>query len=307
MKIIFIGGVEYSLELLKTILENGWEISLVFSYDESKKIFYSDFASFDEITNQYKIKNVKVKNINDKSNLELIKKIKPDLILVMGWSQIIKNEILSIPKICTIGSHPTELPKYRGRAPLPWTILKNLPESALTFFYVDEDIDHGDILDQRRFQISKNDDVSDLYKKMVNIGKIMIHENLLLIRDGIQKRITQDESKFLEYWPKRTPKDGRINWNEKNETIHNLIRATTKPYPGAFCYFKKSELIIWKSQLSNTVCNVPGKIISIDTKGCIIGTGFGTLKIKKFSTKNSKITNNILDIFPQIKEGDFLS
>ena len=184
MNIIFIGGVKFSRDLLESILENNWSISSVFSYDNSKKKFYSDFASFEEITTRFNVKHFKVDNINDKKNIEIIKEIKPDLILVMGWSQLLKNDILKIPKLGVIGSHPTELPKYRGRAPIPWSILKGLKESALTFFYIDEGTDDGDIIDQRKFKITDNDDATSIYNKIIEIGKIMILENLQLIQDG---------------------------------------------------------------------------------------------------------------------------
>ena len=122
----------FSHALLSKILEKNFDVKMIFTYNDSKKIFYSDFSSFDSIATKYDIPLQKVNNINDIENIELIKKIKPDLILVLGWSQLLKNEILSIPNITVIGSHPTELPKYRGRAPIPWTILKELKESALT-------------------------------------------------------------------------------------------------------------------------------------------------------------------------------
>ena len=170
MNIIFIGGVKFSRDLLESILENNWSISSVFSYDNSKKKFYSDFASFEEITTRFNVKHFKVDNINDKKNIEIIKEIKPDLILVMGWSQLLKNDILKIPKLGVIGSHPTELPKYRGRAPIPWSILKGLKESALTFFYIDEGTDDGDIIDQRKFKITDNDDATSIYNKIIEIG-----------------------------------------------------------------------------------------------------------------------------------------
>ena len=140
MKIVFIGGVEFSKQTLSYILERGWIISLLCCYDESKKKFYSDYADFDAISRKYNIKQIKIKNINDKENVDLINKINPDLILVIGWSQLLKKEIIQIPKLGVIGSHPTELPKYRGRAPIPWSIIKELKESALTLFFIQEGI-----------------------------------------------------------------------------------------------------------------------------------------------------------------------
>ena len=294
MKIAFIGGVKYSYELLSSILKGGWNVSIVFSYDESKKKFYSDIASFDELTKSNGIKHIKVMNINDPENIKILQKEKPDLILVMGWSQLLKKEIIKIPKLGVIGSHPTELPKYKGRAPIPWTILKDLKQSALTFFYIDEGVDDGDILDQRSFTVTDLDDSSTLYKKMTSFGEKMLLENLPLIENKSAHRKKQDNSKFIEIWPKRTKEDGKINWNETCIEIHKLIRATTHPYPGAFTNFKNKELIIWKSNyLDDSNCE-PGVIKEIHDEFILVGTGYGIIKILEASHDNE---NDLSKIF----------
>ena len=97
MKIIFISGVKFGSRLLEEVLKNGFEVSAVFSYNETKKSLYSDFISFDTICKNYGIKNFHVDNINDKENIKIIKSINPDIILVMGWSQLLKNEIIDFP------------------------------------------------------------------------------------------------------------------------------------------------------------------------------------------------------------------
>ena len=288
MKIAFISGVRFGHELLSHVLKNNWKISTVFSYDDSKRINYSDYASFDEITSTYGIKHIKVQNINDQSNVSLIRSLEPDLILVMGWSQLIKKEILSIPKIGVIGSHPTMLPKYRGRAPIPWTIIKGLKESALTFFYMKEGADDGDILDQRKFEISDDDDASSLYDKITNLGKIMLLENLKLFEKGEVKRIPQDESKFIEFWPKRTPEDGKIDWYKNGRDILTLIRASTHPYPGAFSFFGKSKLKIWKAKYLDEPSVGIGKITEILKDGIKVGTGKGNILLQVVNLDDEK-------------------
>ena len=203
MKIAFIGGIKFSHDLLSTILKNNFDVEVVFSYDVSKKTLHSDYASFDCIAEEHSILLKKITNINDPENIEILQKIKPDIILVLGWSQILKSEILRIPKIAVIGSHPTELPKYRGRAPIPWSIIKGLKQSALTLFYIDEGIDHGDILDQVKFSIDDSDDANTIYKKITKIGQDMILKNLALLERNAANRIKQDESEFIENWKKR--------------------------------------------------------------------------------------------------------
>jgi methionyl-tRNA formyltransferase len=286
MKIIFIGGVKFSHEILEAILKGGFSIDAVFSYEESKKKIYSDYISFDEITKKYKIKHVQVMNINDIKNVELIKKIQPDLILVMGWSQLLKNEILKIPQIGVIGSHPTELPKYRGRAPIPWTILKNLKKSAETFFWIEEGTDSGDILDQEIFLINNDEDAKSLYHKITDLGKKMILKNLKLIEQGVIIRKKQDSTKFIENWNKRTIEDGKINWTCLSNDIYKLIRATTDPYPGAFTFFRNGKVKIWKALLSTKTSSKPGRIMQINDLGVFIGTGDNMIIIQDISFEN---------------------
>lgn len=303
MKIAFIGGVQFSHELLLHILNLGWEVSVVFSYDDSKKKYYSDFASFDKITEKFSIFHVKVDKINDEKNIEILQKINPDLILVMGWSQLLSLEIIKIPKLGIIGSHPTELPKYRGRAPIPWSIIKGLKESALTFFYIQEGVDDGDILDQSKFDISDNDDASSIYQKMTKLGKQMLESNLPLIATGKQNHMIQDPSMYIESWPKRVPDDGKIDWSKSAKEIHTLIRATTKPYPGAFTFLKNEKLIIWSASYSNERSLGMGIIMEITLSTLKIGTSKGCLIINKDDFEGI-YDNDMKKIFSNIEIGD---
>ena len=292
MKIVFIGGVKFSYEILSHILKKGWKISACFTYKETKKKIYSDMVSFDDLLSKYHIKHIKVDNINDEKNIKILKKIKPDLILTMGWSQLLKSEIIKIPKLGVIGSHPTELPKFRGRAPIPWSIIKGLKKSALTFFYIEKGIDDGDILDQEKFEITPSDDATTIYQKVISKGKKMIIKNLKLIKNGKVKRKKQNKKKFLEYWNKRIPEDGKIFWEEKANKIHDLIRASTKPYPGAFTFFNKKKLVIWKSKLNNDKNRkLPGKIIDVNHMGVKIGTKKDNIILRTISFGKFKEVN----------------
>ena len=296
IKIVFIGGVKFSHEILSHIIEKGWIISALFTYEEYKKNLYSDFASFDVISKKSQIlRHIKVNNINDEENLRVIKEINPDLILVMGWSQLLKNDIIDIPRLGVIGSHPTELPKYRGRSPIPWSIIKNLKESALTFFYIQNGVDNGDILDQKKFSINENDNATIIYNKIIQIGKELLEKNLLLIEENKSKRIKQDESQFIENWPKRNPEDGLIDWNNDSKSIHRLIRATTTPYPGAFTYLKGKKLTIWDADYNLKEDGEPGIILQM-LPLVKVGTGNGILIIKHTSYGDEQISN-IRNIF----------
>lgn len=283
MKIVFISGVKFGFEVLKEITEKGWKIEALFSYLPEKKKNYSDYAEFDSIAEKYDIFHKKVDNINDKENIEILKSINPDLILVMGWSQLLKSEIVNIPTIGIIGSHPTELPKYPGRAPIPWTILKDLKKSAETFFWIEDGIDSGDILDQEIFSIDDDDDASSLYLKVTDLAKKMILKNLKLIEQGVITRKKQDTTKFIEYWEKRIPDDGKINWSYSSNNIYKLIKATTHPYPGAFTFFKNGKLKIWNALLTTNISSKPGQIIEINDLGVFVETADNVIIIQDVS------------------------
>jgi len=301
MKIVFIGGVRFSHAILEIILKENIQIDAVFSYDKSKEKNYSDYISFDEITKRHKIKHIEVMNINDTKNVKLINEIQPDIIFVFGWSQLLNNEILKIPKLGVIGSHPTELPKYRGRAPIPWSIIKGLKKSALTFFYIQEGIDDGDIILQKQFDIADVDDATSLYEKMTILGKKMLIEILQLLESGQIISKKQNPKLFIENWSKRTPLDGKIDWSKPAKEIHNLIRATTFPYPGAYTFFKNKKLIIWKSRLDTSIIQEPGKII-IQNNQVKIGTSNGSVFLDTVSYDCNENKNGI-EIFSSSDNG----
>jgi len=202
----------------------------------------------------------------------------------MGWSQLLKNDILTIPRFGVIGSHPTQLPKYRGRAPIPWTILKKLKHSALTFFFIEEGIDDGDILDQKIFEID-DDDATSLYDKITVLGEQMIIDNLNKIKNNTFLRKKQNTDEFIENWPKRTPDDGKIYWNKSSNEIQTLVRATTYPYPGAFTILDGKHIKIWKIIILDESFETPGKIIKIDKNGVQISTINSSILILQASTK----------------------
>jgi methionyl-tRNA formyltransferase len=296
LKIIYISGVQFGYELLSSLLEHEKSISLIISYEDQKKKNYSDFANFNEISKKYNVLHKQVDKINDKKNVELIRSLQPDLIFVMGWSQLLSDELIDIPKIGIIGSHPTELPKYRGRAPIPWTILKNLTQSALTFFWINPGTDEGPIENQKFFKIDQSDDASSIYKKIIDIGKNMILEDLELIESGELRKIPQDQTKFIENWPKRQPDDGKINWSKSSSDIHRLIRASTHPYPGAFTYFGKKKIKIWKATISSDKSNGIGRIMEITDDKIKVGTADSSIILQKI-TSDFKDLENSKNIF----------
>ena len=183
------------------------------------------------------------------NSIEVIKKINPDVILVMGWFYLVPKKIRDIAKYGACGIHASLLPKYAGWAPLVWAIINGEKETGVTFFQFDDSVDGGDILAQKSFAIDYHDSIKEVYEK-ATIKSIEILLTTLPELENIQF-IKQDKSK-LEIWDKRTPSDGEIDLTQSSFELYNFIRAQSSPYPGAF--FKTidgKKLIIEKARIED--------------------------------------------------------
>jgi methionyl-tRNA formyltransferase len=205
---------------------------------------------------------------------EVLQSLKPDLIIVAAFGQILPKAILDLPSSGCINLHPSLLPKYRGAAPIQRAIMNGEVETGVTVMFMDEGEDTGDIILQERIEIEVSDSAELLSRKLANLAACMIREALQLAQDGTLPRQPQDHSKAL-YAPKLRKEDGSIDWEKSALEIHNLIRGTI-PWPGAYTTFGEAiQLKIWESQLPGIdSCVPPGTIVDIlPDKGIVVATG----------------------------------
>jgi len=301
MKILFVGMVDFSQHCLKEIIDLGGRVVGVLTIEQQYAKFNSDYCDLSSLANKYDIPIIKVKNIDDEMSIKFIKDIAPDIIFVLGFSQLIPKRILDIPSKGVIGSHPAALPKQRGRHPITWTLIDGKRMSALTFFYITEEIDSGDILAQKNFSISLDDDAGTVYKKVVRLAKEILKELLPLLENNSAPRTQQDET-LASYRRKRSQEDGLICWKKPNMEVYNLIRALARPYAGAHTIFSGREFKIWKAKIENktkddfTNTIAPGTILNKNNKGVKVKTCDGALLL-------TEIEDNLMN---RIKTGDVL-
>jgi methionyl-tRNA formyltransferase len=146
----------------------------------------------------------------------------------------------------TIGAHPTLLPEGRGRAAIPWAIIKGLDKTGVTFFKMDEGVDTGTVLGQEIIPLSNNENATNLYQKVNKAHETLIKSMYFKLVENKISGETQDESKATE-WPGRRPEDGELFSTMSIKEADRLIRATTYPYPGAFIMMENKKLIIWNA------------------------------------------------------------
>lgn len=279
MKIIFIGCVEIGFKCLKQVLKDSWDVSAIFTLAKKYSKNTSGFVDFSALARKHGIGLYRVKNINDEININRIKKIDPDLIIICGWQQLVCEKILKISGKGTIGFHSSLLPRYRGRAPVNWAIIMGEKKTGVTMFYCDPEADTGDIIAQRSFAICPNDTCQTVYHKSAKAARKLLHLFLPKIDKNIVKRKKNTSIKY-RFWPKRRPEDGRINWRRASGDIHNWIRALSHPYPGAFSCCNDKKFYIWKSRIYGKKIKsryVPGEIIKTagknGKKNLLVATG----------------------------------
>jgi methionyl-tRNA formyltransferase len=219
------------------------------------------------------------RNVNDPKAIEWIREKAPDVLLVVGWTQLVRPQLLAVPKIAALGFHASLLPKYRGRAPVNWAILNGESETGNTMIVLEPGADEGDIVSQRRIPITFEDDCSTIYQKVSDTECEMLDEVLPLIEQGRMPRLKQDPSQAT-VMPKRRPEDGIIDWSWTSRRIYDWVRALTEPYPGAFTHLSGRKITIWKASIVAARSHNPSGSIEFDTDGWpLVATPDGFLKL----------------------------
>lgn len=244
MKFAFCTCVQIGLSCMEAIYSANGKLDLIISLPDDKAVNKSGRIFVDDFAAKHNIPMVKSGHVNDEKVIQALKDHEIDWLYIIGWSQIASKEVLNAANKGAIGAHPTLLPRGRGRAAIPWSIIKGLDKTGVTFFKMDEGVDTGLVLGQEVIPIEKKETATTLYEKVNKAHEDLIKDlHPKLERDTI-KGEKQDEEK-VTYWEGRKPEDGELNRSMTVEEVDRLVRATTKPYPGAFIMNGEKKIIIW--------------------------------------------------------------
>ncbi|WP_418645834.1 formyltransferase family protein [Tenacibaculum insulae] len=230
---------------MEAIYEINGSLDLIITIPDEKakkksgRIFVDDFAEKNNIP------VVKSNHVNDAIVIQAIKDYDIDWLFIIGWSQIASKEVIEASNIGAIGAHPTLLPVGRGRAAIPWAIIKGVKKTGVSFFKMDVGVDTGLILRQEEVTVDSNETALTLYNKINFAHEILIKKLFIDILNNNVKGRVQDESKAT-YWKGRKPMDGELFEEMSMDEVDRLVRATTKPYPGAFIISGGEKVTIWE-------------------------------------------------------------
>jgi methionyl-tRNA formyltransferase len=292
VKNALIGSVSSSYAALEAMIRNGIELCGVLGLDESAAERVSDYRSLRELAESAAIPFHSFTSVRDRAVEMFLRAHRPDLLWVIGLSQLVPDTLIRLARDGGIGFHPTMLPKGRGRTPVAWTILLNEP-AAVSLFFLTNEPDAGDIIVQREVPVRPHDYAADLIERTNQALGQVITELSPLIRIGALPRIPQDHRKAT-YYERRSPDDGRIDWSQTTDRAYRLIRAAGRPYPGAFTNWEDSLITVWRARPAtpfetDAVPHYPafGSVLSINGDGhVLVRTGDGGLWLTEFERRD---------------------
>ena len=249
MKIAFATCVQLGRSCIEEILRLGGHFDLLITLKDDQARQKSGRIYLDDLAEKEGTPLLKIRHINDQETLEALKTHEIDWLFIIGWSQIAGQALLDTPKQGIIGMHPTLLPKGRGRAAIPWAILKGLEETGVTMFKMDAGVDTGDILAQGRIPMEPDITATELYARVDAMHVELMGKTWQHIVDGTITPVPQDHSQATQ-WPGRKPEDGEIFSTMTMEEADRMVRAVTHPYPGAFYRSAQGCLRIWSAKVS---------------------------------------------------------
>lgn len=269
MRCVFMLASEYGLKCLQEIIDNVYihvvgivttnkEFELRYGQGMRKKMINAVYDKLVDISKELKIPVYAIQKMNSPETIYQLQQWNPEIIVVSGWYHLIGSKILQMPRYGVIGLHSSLLPKYRGGAPLVWQMINGEEYTGITLFYMDEGVDSGDIIGQKRIKIEYLDTINTLYNKVDIEGIKLLKEGLNNIAQGRIVRRKQYNLREEDIYPQRNPTDGVINWKQSSNKIYDFVRAQTKPYPGAYFVFGKYKIIVW-------ACEIVKKEISLLT------------------------------------------
>jgi methionyl-tRNA formyltransferase len=276
MRIVVAGATVSTHQTLEALVRHGAEIVGVLQLRNESSHTVTAFSPLGELAEPHGIPCATFRNINDSEIVEQVREWQPDLMFVVGISQLVRDEMMSIPKRGCVGFHPTFLPVGRGRAPLAWLTLDGQPGAA-TFFMIDEGVDSGPIFVQETFEVAPDDYASDVERKLVAATETGLDRWLPELLSGVWNPRPQDE--FLAtYNGRRSIDDGLLDWYQSSDDIHTLIRAASTPHPGAYTWHQGRKLIVWRAELEKHLPwrGAVGRVLHTEAeRGALVQTGEG--------------------------------
>jgi methionyl-tRNA formyltransferase len=289
MKIVFMGTPEFAVPSLVKIYNSFHDVVTVVTGPDKpagrgKKLKPTPVKRYAQ---EFNIPILTPEKLSAENFIGELLELNADLFVVVAF-RILPKSVFTIPHFGTINLHASLLPKYRGAAPINWAIINGEKESGVTTFFIEEKVDTGEWIFQKKVTIGEKETAGELHDKLTIIGAEVLLGTVNAIEQGKAPRIKQQGE--ITKAPKLTRDLCYINWERDANSINNLIRGLA-PFPRAFSYLKKKEIKICNAEISITKLaqdNVAGEIVSIDKDKIFVATRDGVLAITEIQPPNKR-------------------
>jgi methionyl-tRNA formyltransferase len=275
MNLVFVGFHQEGHDCLSALLCDGIAFKSVVTFEMERVRSLSGGVDFEPLARRHDVPLRRIQSINNPESIAYLRSLDPDIIFVIGWTEILRDEVLSLPRVGCIGMHASLLPRYRGGSPVNWALIHGESETGNTMFWLSAGLDSGDIIDQEPVAIDIHDTCGTLYVKVAEAGIRMLRRNMKCLLSCSAPRRPQTDTD-LPKWPRRKPEQGQVDWNRDSRDVYNLIRAVAHPYPGAFTRNSGRTLFIWEALWAPDWPVLPG--IEPGTIAAIL-PGFGRCRV----------------------------
>mgnify|MGYP004624444173 CR=1 FL=1 len=268
------GTPEFALPSLEKLIEEKYDICAVFTKPDKpqgrKRIITPPPVKV--FAQEHGLQVFQPEKLKIRETYDLIKSLNPDAIVVVAYGKILPKNIIDMPKYGCINVHGSLLPRYRGAAPIQWSIINGDKVTGISTMFMDEGLDTGDILLQSKVSINGDETSEELKKRLSVIGADLLIKTLKELENGTLERIKQDDSQAT-LSPPLDKITGDIDWQKTAQEIHNLVRGSN-PWPIAHTLLRGKNFKIYKTRISTYRSYYPGKVISTDP--LIVGCGNNT-------------------------------
>ncbi len=217
----------------------------------------------------------------------MLEELKPELMVVVAFGQILSQRILDIPEYGCINVHASLLPRYRGAAPMQWCLINGEPKTGVTTMFMDAGLDTGDMLLKHEVDITDSMNLSELHDTLMEAGADLLIKTLKQLSDDTLPREKQDDSLSC-YAPMLNKDTGKIDWTKSACEIHNLVRGLDS-WPGAYTFLNGKKYKIWRTQVKEELSSASaGEIIQADAHGLSVAAGKNLVQILELQAPGGK-------------------
>ncbi len=293
MKVIFMGTPDFAVGALQAIIDAGHEVTLVVTQPDKSKGRGKEVA-FPPVKDCAIANGIPVfqpVKIKEPDAVQYLRGFEADIFVVAAFGQILSQEILDMPRLGCVNIHASLLPKYRGAAPIQWSILDGEEKTGVTIMQMNAGLDTGDILLVKEYAIKPTDTGESLFDTLAILGSQAIVEALPLLEAGKLTPIPQDNE--ASTYAKMLKKDmGRIDWTWDAEKIERYVRGLNS-WPSAYTYLQGKTLKIWESEVVDSAPGAidskrPGTVVAVDKKSIYVACGSRLLKITNLQLEGKK-------------------